>query len=120
MDNDSTPREVGLSEGLGPLLQVWANTEGVRFVSRSHGQCTTSTVSVDSLLELMKTVRAAERERLRMLVEAVRTANGLAEDGDTFRLLNYGQERAWIALLAGLEGPNGVGKRPSAAGAWSA
>lgn len=49
---------------------------------------------------------AAERERLRVLVEAVRTANGLAEDGGTFRLLTLGQERAWMALLSGLEGPN--------------
>lgn len=49
---------------------------------------------------------AAERERLRALVEAVRDANRDAEDGDTFRLLKPGQERAWLALLAGLKGPN--------------
>ena len=49
---------------------------------------------------------AAERERLRVLVEAVRDANCDAEDGDTFRLLKPGQERAWMALLAGLEWPN--------------
>jgi hypothetical protein len=49
---------------------------------------------------------AAERERLRVLVQAVRDANRDAEDADTFRLLKPGQERAWIALLAGLEGPN--------------
>ena len=49
---------------------------------------------------------AAERERIRALVQAVRDANRDAEDGGTFRLLKPGQERAWMALLAGLEGPN--------------
>lgn len=49
---------------------------------------------------------AAERERLRVLVEAVRDANRDEQDGDTFRLLNPGQEQAWLALLAGLKGPN--------------
>lgn len=50
---------------------------------------------------------AAERERIRALVQAVRDANRDAEDGGTFRLLKPGQERAWMALLAGLDGPNG-------------
>jgi hypothetical protein len=49
---------------------------------------------------------AAERERIRALVQAVRDANRDAEDGETFRLLKPGQERAWMALLAGLDGPN--------------
>ena len=54
---------------------------------------------------------AAERERIRALVQAVRDANRDAEDGGTFRLLKPGQERAWMALLAGLDGPN-VGGEP--------
>ncbi len=45
---------------------------------------------------------AAERERLRRLVEAVRDANLGAGNGDTVRLLTPGQERAWVALMAGL------------------
>lgn len=49
---------------------------------------------------------ADERERIRVLVQKVRDANRDAEDGDTFRLLKPGQERAWMALMAGLEGPN--------------
>jgi hypothetical protein len=47
---------------------------------------------------------AAERVRIGALVEAVRDANRDAEDGNTFRLLRPGQERAWMALLAGLNG----------------
>jgi hypothetical protein len=49
---------------------------------------------------------AAERERLRVLVEAVRDANCDAQSYGTFRFMTPGQERAWMALLAGLEGPN--------------
>jgi hypothetical protein len=43
---------------------------------------------------------AAERERLRGLIEAVRDANNDA----TFRLLTPDQERAWGALLAEFDG----------------
>lgn len=60
---------------------------------------------------------AAERERIRALVQAVRDANrDAAEDGETFRLLKPGQERAWMALLAGLDGPNVANNRQTAAG----
>jgi len=60
---------------------------------------------------------AAERERIRALVQAVRDANRDAEDGgETFRLLKPGQERAWMALLAGLDGPNVANNRPG----WAA
>lgn len=45
-------------------------------------------------------------ERLRKLVQAVRDANRDAQCDGTFRLLTPGQERAWVALMAGLEGPN--------------
>ena len=45
---------------------------------------------------------AAERERLRGMVEAVRDANHDATDGYTVRLLTPGQKRAWLALLAGV------------------
>lgn len=54
----------------------------------------------------LRAAMVAERARLRQLVEAVRNANSDAEDGDTFRLLKPGQERAWMALLAGLEAPS--------------
>lgn len=67
--NLTRPEGSALNEGLGPLLEGWANVEGVRFVSRSYGQYTTSTVSRDSLLDLMKAVQAAERERLLSGVE---------------------------------------------------
>lgn len=45
---------------------------------------------------------AAERVRIGALVEAVRDANRDAECGNTFRLLTPGQDRAWMALLDGL------------------
>ena len=57
---------------------------------------------------------AAERDRIKALVEAVRDANRDAEDADMFRLLKPGQERAWAALLAGLEGPNVQDERTEA------
>ena len=56
----------------------------------------------------------AERERLRVLVQAVRDANAVEAHADyPFRVLTALQERAWMALLAGLEGPN-VRAKPGA------
>jgi hypothetical protein len=50
---------------------------------------------------------AAERERLRALVQAVRDANAAEAHGDyPFRVLTARQDRAWVELMAGLEGPN--------------
>lgn len=72
-DKVAGPDGSGLSEGLGPLLEGWANVEGVRFVSRSYGQYTTATVSRDGLLDLMRAVQAAERERCAKLVETMDT-----------------------------------------------
>ena len=45
---------------------------------------------------------AAERERLRALVEAVRDANAAAQGDDAFRLLTGRQQQAWDALMAAL------------------
>ena len=49
---------------------------------------------------------AAERGRLRVLVEAVRDANDAAQGEDVFRLLMPRQERAWRALMDSLMTPN--------------
>ncbi len=49
---------------------------------------------------------AAERERLRVLVQAVRGANHGAQGEYTFRLLTAQQDAAWRELLAALDGPN--------------
>ena len=68
----NTPLALKLTEGLGALLDGWANVEGVRFVSRSYGQRTTDTVSRDGLLDLMRAVQAAERERFAELREVSR------------------------------------------------
>jgi hypothetical protein len=49
----------------------------------------------------------AERERLRVLVQAVRDANAAEAHGDyPFRTLTERQEDAWRALMAGIEWPN--------------
>lgn len=45
---------------------------------------------------------AEERERLRELVEAVRAANAEAQQPGEVILLTPLQERAWLALMAGL------------------
>lgn len=46
---------------------------------------------------------AAERDRIRALVEAVRDANAAEAHGDyTFRVLTAQQERAWVELMDAL------------------
>ena len=72
------PLGLGLSEGLGPLLEGWANVEGVRFVNRSSGQYTTATVSREGLWDLMRAVQAAERARWTEAVMAELDGNGQA------------------------------------------
>ena len=49
---------------------------------------------------------AAERARIRALVDAVRDANACAQGDGVVSLLTEVQEAAWLALLAGVEGPN--------------
>ncbi len=44
------------------LLDEWAEAAGVRFVSRSHGQATTGTVSKDDLLQLVRAALAAHQK----------------------------------------------------------
>jgi hypothetical protein len=74
MTTGTTPGALGSHEQLGPLLEGWANVECVRFVNRSTGQRTTETVSRDGLLDLMRAVQAAERERCAKLVETANVA----------------------------------------------
>ncbi len=71
MTNDDSQAALRLNDQLGQLLEGWANVERVRFVSRSSGQYTTSTVSRDGLWNLMRAVQAAERERCAKLCEEV-------------------------------------------------
>lgn len=49
---------------------------------------------------------AAERDRLRELVQAVRDANAAAAEPERFHLLTHAQQAAWLRLLAALDGPN--------------
>jgi uncharacterized protein YukE len=55
--------------------------------------------------------QAGERERIRALVEAVRTENAAAQDDDDCVMYTPGLQRAWLALLAGLEGRNAAHQR---------
>lgn len=57
-------------------------------------------------LEQAEAMVAAERERLRVLVQAVRDANHGAQGEYPFRLLTAQQDAAWRELLAALDGPN--------------
>ncbi len=63
MTDTATPQGLALTEGLGQLLAEWADAACVQFVNRSQGQHTTGTVSKEDLLQLMRAVQAAERER---------------------------------------------------------
>ena len=74
MTTEATPREVGSHAGLGTLMAKWAEAEGVRFTHRSDGRRSVGTVHEEGLIDLMRAVQAAERERwataARLAVEA--------------------------------------------------
>lgn len=44
-------------------FEAWATQHGITFVSRSHGQATTDTVSRDALMALWQAARAGAYER---------------------------------------------------------
>jgi hypothetical protein len=69
-DQESRPDGSVSSEGLGPLLDDWAEAACVRFVNRSYGQSTTETVGRDDLLQLMRAVQSAECERICAAIKA--------------------------------------------------
>jgi len=58
------------------------------------------------VIPLLEATVAAERQRIRGLVEAVRKANAESQDADDCLIYTPAVQRAWIALMAGLEGPN--------------
>lgn len=93
MSTEDTPRHAGLPD---PDTHCWDDDTNNDVWSYSQGLMR---ATIDAAV-------AKERERLRVLVEAIRDANCDAENVNTFRLLKPGQERAWLALMAGLEGPN--------------
>jgi hypothetical protein len=56
--------------------------------------------SAEQMREYGAHERAAERERLRVLVEAVRDANAAASGrGDSFHLCTEAQRMAWVRLM---------------------
>jgi hypothetical protein len=68
------------------LIPAWAERHGVRFVSRSHGQATTDTVSRDALVELaMRAARAPESAVLARAPEQAGVVRD-AEDAARYRL----------------------------------
>lgn len=52
------------------LIEEWAKAAGVRFVDRSNGECTTSTVSRYDLQQLITAAVARERKRQRDKIDA--------------------------------------------------
>ena len=113
MTDQATPAKVRLTDGLGPLPAGLLTVDSPPGIAHAGGMRRYEPIQAlpDGeyplyTLAALDAAVAAERERLRVLVQAVRDANRDAEDPDTFRLLKPGQERAWLALLAGLEGPN--------------
>ena len=82
-----------LQDGDGPVRAMPAENDEIGFTVPLFNQA-----AIDAAV-------AAERERLRAFVEAVRNANAMegAADG-TFRLPNAEQTRAWLALLSALYG----------------
>ena len=58
----NTPNGAPLPPQARPLLDSWADAACVRFVSRSHGEATTGTVSRDDLLQLIVAARNDGRE----------------------------------------------------------
>jgi hypothetical protein len=60
--------------------------------------------SEDQMLAYAAQAVASERERLRVLVEAVRDANAAASlCGDSWHLCNYSQRVAWVRLMDALD-----------------
>jgi hypothetical protein len=52
-------------------------------------------------------------ERIRVLVEAVRDANAASQDSDDCLIYTPALDRAWTALMAGLEGPTAPEREPT-------
>jgi hypothetical protein len=104
MPQDDTPGALGSDDQLGPLLGGWANVECVRFVNRSTGQRTTETVSRDGLLDLMRAVQAAARERCIAAAEdAYIAGKGAKGCIDAIRVLCGPNVRAETDPTAGAE-----------------
>jgi hypothetical protein len=89
----------GLSEGLGPLVEA-------QMTEYMDGRHIKAGDARESLWEFAKLVQAAERERIRALVEAVRDATAAAQDADDCVIWNQGLQDAWLALMHGLAGPS--------------
>lgn len=99
---------------LGPLLDGWANVECVRFVNRSTGQRTTETVSRDGLLDLMRAVQAAERDRCAKLCEQQvegYTAYEMLDSDVAWEAGSKGEIEMARQCAAAIRGPNVAIKR---------
>ena len=72
MNDDATPAKVRLTDGLGRLLDGWAEASGNVF---HHGE-TLRGVSRDSLLTLMSAVEVATREHCAQMVAGEKFRDG--------------------------------------------
>ena len=99
MTDNATPAKVRLNDELGPLPE-YAHAFRPRWPGDEGGF-----VGAQMRLYAMEAIKA-QRERIRGLVEAVRKANAESQDADDCLIYTPAVQRAWIALMAGLEGPN--------------
>jgi hypothetical protein len=110
-----------LCDQLGPVAYRLKDTEATAaykqdvFVFWSSNEVAGSVIEELEPLFRQASIDAAVdavRERIALLVQAVRDANATEANGDyPFRLLTAAQERAWVALMAGLERPNDAANR---------
>ena len=82
-----------------------ANVLAGKLLPEGEAPSTTRLVTLDQAEAMV----AAERERIRLLVEAVRDANAASQDADDCLIYTPAVERAWVALLVGLDGPTAPG-----------
>jgi len=115
MTDDATPREVGSHAGLGlaPERDPLPHVPPLPFaVFDEFGRGADDRVHAYAIVHAAAAV-AEERERIRALVEAVRDENAASQDADDCLIYTPALQRAWEALMAGLEGPNEKGNRPA-------
>jgi len=115
-DDDTRPCGSALSAELGPQLRrpgVWVwHDQYARPEPAEYTRSKAPFEAADALdmqakkIELLQSLLTTERQRIRGLVEAVRKANAESQDADDCLIYTPAVQRAWIALMAGLEGPN--------------
>lgn len=101
------PLCLALTDLLG-LLDEWAKASGTHFAARSAGLQTTDTVSRDDLLQLMRAVEAAERERCARKPLTAQELDKLIEAHVGGAELADGEYSAMVLFAAAVERAHGI------------